>query len=150
MLVEASAWLRQKGLAQWSPEYPSDRFAREVASGCVWYWSVAGEPIATVTLHESRPEYYPRDVWQDKTAAWYLSRFAVARRLAGQRVGELVLDGVERDAVAAGARVLRLDVTTANPFLGGYYLAHGFERYQLVEIFGEPSALFEKTLGGRQ
>jgi len=60
LLVDASAWLREKGLRQWNPEYPSHRFVREVDAGNVWYWAVDGEPIATVTLYERRPGTTPR------------------------------------------------------------------------------------------
>lgn len=150
LLVEAAAWLREKGLRQWNPEYPSHRFAREVEAGSVWYWAGGGEVIATATLHELRPEYYPPGVWEDEIPAWYVCRFTVARRFAGQRVGEQVLERIEADAVGAGIRALRLDVTASNPFLEEYYLARGFQRHQTVEIFGEPSVMLEKPLDGKQ
>lgn len=149
LLVEASGWLQEKGLRQWNPAYPLHRFAREVEAGRVWYWAVGGEPVATATLDEHRPEYYPSGVWADAIRAWYICRFTVARRLAGQRVGEQVLEGIEAEAASAGILALRPDVAAANPFLEGYYLARGFQRHKTVEIFGEPSVLLAKAVGAK-
>ena len=146
LLVDATAWLREKGLAQWSRVYPAERFAREVSAGHVWYWNAHDEPIATVTIHEDRPDYYPSGTWADSTAVWYLSRLAIARQWVGHRVGELVLASLERDAAATDVRALRLDVTTSNPFLEQYYVRQGFQRHQVVEIFGEGAMLLEKKI----
>jgi ribosomal protein S18 acetylase RimI-like enzyme len=147
LLVEASAWLKEKGLRQWNPAYPRQRFAREVDEGHVWYWAAEGQAIGTITLLERRPEYYPRGVWEDGPRAWYLCRFAVSRKLAGRRVGEHLLAGLESDAVTAGIRALRLDVTSSNPFLEAYYTARGFERRQTAELFGEQCVFLERSIG---
>jgi len=117
LLLEASAWLRGKGLRQWNPVYPRERFPREIEAGHVWHWAFGGEPIATVTLLERRPEYYPRGIWEDGLRAWYVCRFTVSRTLAGRRIGERLLEVLEADAVDKGVRVLRLDVVSSNPFL---------------------------------
>lgn len=146
LLVDASAWLRARGLRQWTRVYPAERFAQEVGAGLVWYWSVDDGPIATATLYESRPEYYPPGTWEDSTAVWYLCRLAIARPFAGQRVGELALASIERDAVAAGVERLRLDADLSNPFLEDYYVRQGFQRHLVVEIFGERALLLEKRL----
>lgn len=146
LLVDASAWLREKGLRQWNSPYPPHRFVSDVEAGRVWYWAVGGEPVATATLDEHRPEYYPPGVWNDPLRAWYICRFTVARRLAGQRVGAQVLERIAAEAADAGILALRLDVTAANPFLEGYYLARGFQRFEAVEIFGEPCVLLEREV----
>jgi ribosomal protein S18 acetylase RimI-like enzyme len=146
LLVEASAWLKGKGLRQWNPEYPRQRFVREVDEGHVWYWAAGGEAIGTVTLLEGRPEYYPQGVWEDEVRAWYVCRLTVSRKLAGRRVGEQLLDGLDRDAGAAGIQALRLDVTSSNPFLETYYVDRGFKRCQTAEIFREQCALLEKPI----
>jgi len=146
LLVNATAWLREKGLSQWSRVYPVERFAKEVSAGQVWYWGIADEPIATVTVYENRPEYYPAGAWEDSATAWYLCRLAIARQFVGQRVGESVLASLEGDAAAAAVQALRLDVATSSSFLERYYVGQGFERHQVVEIFGERAALLEKTI----
>jgi Acetyltransferase (GNAT) domain len=146
LLVDASAWLKGKGLQQWNPEYPRQRFVREIDEGHVWYWAAGGESIATVTLLERRPEYYPQGVWQDELLAWYVCRFTVSRKLAGRRVGEQLLNGIDNDATRAGIQALRPDVTGSNPFLESYYVNRGFERCQTVEIFGDRCALLQKTI----
>lgn len=147
LLVGASAWLKAKGLRQWNPEYPRQRFDREIREGHVWYWTTGAEAIGTVTLLERRPAYYPPGVWEDAVRAWYVCRFTVNRKLVGQQVGERLLDGLDRDAGAAGIQALRLDVTNSTPFLERYYLGRGFKRCQTAEIFGERCALLEKAIG---
>ncbi len=149
LLTEASAWLRDKGIGQWNTPYPAHRFRSDIEGGRVWYWAPSGTPIATATLREHCPEYYGPGAWADEIAAWYISRFTVARRLAGERVGERVLAQIEADAAGAGVQALRLDVVASNPFLETYYVARGFRRYQAIDIFGEPAVLLEKRLGQR-
>ena len=146
LLEEASSWLRARGSAQWSSVYPIERFAREVAEGHVWYWGAGEEPIATVTLLPRPPDYYPQDVWNDGTPAWYLCRFAVKRALARRRVGESLLRQLEIDAAGQGLRALRLDVGPEAPFLQDYYRAHGFEDRGVVELMGVQSALLERLV----
>jgi ribosomal protein S18 acetylase RimI-like enzyme len=146
LLSGASAWLKGRGLRQWNPEYPRQRFVREIVDGHVWYWAAGGKAIGTVTLLERRPEYYPDGVWEDGVRAWYVCRFAVSRKLVGRRVGEQLLDRLEADAGVAWIQALRLDVTNSNPFLETYYAARGFERNQTAEIFGEGCALLEKAI----
>jgi ribosomal protein S18 acetylase RimI-like enzyme len=147
LLLEASAWLKGKGLRQWNPEYPRQRFVREIDQGHVWYWAAGGAAIGTVTLLERRPEYYPQGVWEDGVRAWHVCRFTVSRKLIGRRVGEQLLDGLTRDTGEAEIQALRLDVTRSNPFLENYYVELGFERYQTAEILGERCALLEKRIG---
>lgn len=146
LIEESSAWLRDKGLAQWNPVYPFERFSREVEQGRVWYWTSRTGPTATVTLQEQRPEYYPDEIWNDDVAAWYLCRFAVTRKLLGANVGPRLLAELEQDAALADRRALRLDVTASNPFLEKYYVTHGFGRVAVAEIRSESSVLLERTV----
>jgi GNAT superfamily N-acetyltransferase len=146
LLVEASTWLKAKGVRQWNPEYPRSRFVREIDEGLVWYWAAQGEAIGTVTLFESRPAYYPQGLWEDEVRVWYMCRFAVSRKLVGRRLGEQMLDGLETDAAAEGIRALRLDVIASNSFLEAYYVTRGFERCQAGAIFGEECAFLERRL----
>ncbi len=146
LLEEGSAWLRSKGLAQWNPPYPIERFRRELEAGYVWLWAERESPIATVTLFPTRPDYYPDQIWSDGIPAWYICRLAVARRLAGGGVGHEVLTQIERDAAANGLAALRLDVTASNPFLERYYVERGYTRVATGDIKGGASVFLEKRL----
>jgi hypothetical protein len=53
---------------------------------------------------------------------------------------------LERDAVASGIAVLRLDVTATNPFLVRYYTERGFDAVGHGEIMGCPSIFLQKLL----
>lgn len=144
LLPEASEFLRERGIAQWRVPYPRERFARDVASGAVWYWRAESAVAATLTVSSSRPDYYEGDLWLDPKDAWYLTRFAVARRFARRGIGAKVLDQVAIEAAASGVQALRLDVNATNPFLERYYLEHDFRRVAAAQIRGEPSVLLER------
>lgn len=146
LLEEGSAWLRSKGLTQWDPVYPRERFTREIGAGYVWYWGTDGRVIATVTLFSERPEYYPDEVWRDGVAAWYVCRLAVSRKHSGTGVGRRILDQLEMDAASSKIRRLRLDVTASNAFLESYYEDSGYLRVAVAEISGAPSIFMEKSV----
>jgi GNAT superfamily N-acetyltransferase len=146
LIEESSAWLRDKGLAQWNPVYPFERFSREVEQGHVWYWTSRMGPTATVTLLEQRPNYYPDEIWNDDVAAWYVCRFAVTRKLLGTNVGSRLLLELEHAAAIAGRRALRLDVTASNSFLERYYATRGFRRIAVADVRSERSVFLEKTV----
>jgi GNAT superfamily N-acetyltransferase len=146
LIEECSAWLRAMGVPQWDPVYPRHRFDREVSEGAVWLWRSAEGVDATITLSALPPDYYPERVWRDGARAWYLCRFAVARRLKGAQLGVRLLAELERDASSAGIEALRSDVTAANPFLASYYAKRGFEAVECGKIKGEASIFFQKLL----
>jgi ribosomal protein S18 acetylase RimI-like enzyme len=146
LLADRSAWLRSKGVAQWSPVYPVARLRREIEAGYVWYWEANGKVAATVTLFPAPPDYYPPEVWRDAARAWYIARLAVATRLAGAGTGKRLLAEIERDAAVEQLQVLRLDVPASNPFLEGYYTAVGFCRVATGEVKGAPGLFLEKRL----
>ena len=146
LILECSNWLRIKGVQQWNPVYPRQRFDDDVSEGKVWIWRSRDGVDATVTLSSSRPDYYPPHIWQDTATGWYVCRFAVARRLKSTRLGVRLLVELERDAVAAGIAVLRLDVTASNRFLVRYYTERGFEVGDLGEIMGCTSIFLQKLL----
>jgi GNAT superfamily N-acetyltransferase len=146
LLEECSQWLRLRGLTQWNPVYPRARFEREVHEGNVWLWADSDGVAATVTLFGRRPDYYPEQVWNDASEAWYICRFAVARRLKGAGIGGRLLSEIEDEARAAKLDALRLDVTASNPFLANYYQAKGFTVVAVGDIRGGASIFLEKRL----
>ena len=144
LLEDCSLWLRQNGIAQWESPYPRQRFDREVESGAVWCWRSKHGVDATVTLLTERPDYYPNQIWRNNTCAWYICRFAVARRLKGTGLGPRLLAEICADASAARIGALRLDVLASNPFLARYYETKGFNRVAEADIKGEGSVFLEK------
>jgi hypothetical protein len=95
LILECSNWLRIKGVQQWNPVYPRQRFDDDVSEGKVWIWRSRDGVDATVTLSSSRPDYYPPHIWQDTATGWYVCRFAVARRLKSTRLGVRLLVELE-------------------------------------------------------
>jgi GNAT superfamily N-acetyltransferase len=145
-IQECSDWLRAKGISQWDPVYPRQRFDRDVAAGEVWVWRSPAGIDATVTLSSVRPDYYPRYLWKDAERACYVCRFAIARRLKGAQLGVRLLGELERDARVAGIATLRLDVSAAYPFLTAYYVERGFEVIDRADIMGVAAVFLQKTL----
>jgi ribosomal protein S18 acetylase RimI-like enzyme len=146
LIVECSLWLRENGIAQWDPVYPRQRFDLDVAAGTVWFWPGPSAIDATVTLMHTRPDYYPERIWCDEGSAWYICRFAIARRLKGTGLGPRLLTEILAAASAERIGALRLDVGVSNPFLARYYQANGFSPIARGEIKGAGSIFLERAV----
>lgn len=146
IIRERAAWLRERGVEQWSPPYPYHRFAQEVSRGEVFALFVRGAMAGTVTLLRDEPDYYPEIPWKSHGPSWYICRLAIARFLGGNGFGQQALDIIERTARTAGVMSLRLDVVASNPFLERYYAAHRFSAVVSGVIRGTPSVFMEHAL----
>ena len=147
IIEECSEWLRKRGVRQWNPVYPRDLFSRDVKRGAVYYFMDGDSLVGTATICDKRPSYYPTNVWADESRVWFLCRFAVARRLKGNKFGARILDQLETKAARHGIEWIRMDVTKSNPFLESYYSALGYQRAGEVILANTPSILMEKRIG---
>lgn len=147
ILEECSEWLRSKGIQQWNPVYPKKLFLKDIKDGAVFYFTEQDEITGTATVLKEKPFYYPENVWDDKTKAWYVCRLAVPRKLKTKRVGEKNITEIEYEAKQHGIECVRLDVIKANPFLEKYYSRLGYEQVGEVILKNTPSVLMQKRIG---
>ena len=148
LLYEAGAWLAARGIHQWSSVWPpsahEQRETRErIAQGCCYLAWRGGAAVGTLAL-------LPADeaLWgQDRGDALYVHGLAISRAAAGQGLGLALLRWAEREALARGRRLLRLDCMGPNLALRAYYRRAGFaERGTVVEDSGWEATLLEKQL----
>jgi GNAT superfamily N-acetyltransferase len=128
---ESAAWLKNRGVDQWQYPVRTAAIASAIDDETVWLLDDDIGPVATVTLDTDADEmlWLPADEPQN---ALYLHRLVVARRAAGQTLGDRILDWAGAEAARRGRRWLRLDAWTSNTGLHDYYLERGFELVRLV------------------
>ena len=152
ILMVCSAWLSDRGIDQWQPPYPRALFERDVAAGAVHLFETPApvEPVlGTVTLTDQPPPYHPPGCWDHDCAAWYLSRFAVPRDLAGQGIGARLLQRLQEEAALAGVAALRLNCQASNPRLIAYYRAAGFSPIGEGDVYRERTVFAECAIQPR-
>ena len=148
LILEASAWLKRRGIAQWDPPFPRELFDQCVLRDEVWLLRAeTGSILGTVNLAQSPPTYLP--AVNAAPPCWYLSRLVVARALAGRGMGAKMLRLSEDEARVAGAHWLGLDCLTDNARLRRYYRDAGWREWGTARTFGADLTLFERVLVSR-
>jgi ribosomal protein S18 acetylase RimI-like enzyme len=160
LIEEARGWLRTQNTNQWAEPWPSAeerdaRVLRGLENRKTWIVRDGDIPAATVTV----ANWHNPKVWVagecrcDLTErAVYLHRLITARKYAGQRLGERLIDWATRRAQAAyRAKWARIDVWTTNTGLHQYYQNLGFEPCGNCPDPDYPSgALFQKPSNFRK
>lgn len=133
LLAEAGARLAADGYFNWTPPYPRERIAADLAGGVMHLvFSPEGNsrdaPLATYTLraepvHSYRPPPWPRP----SLRAWYLNRLAVSVAAQGNGVGSWCLEHLRRAATAAKIQAIRCDVLADNRALCAFYGRAGYQ-----------------------
>jgi GNAT superfamily N-acetyltransferase len=96
------------------------RLRQDLASGSLYLVWCGDRPVATFSLLESDPMYWP-SAGDD---ALYLHRFAVRRDAAG--AGRRAVEWVVEEARRRGRNYIRLDCLAENPGIRRYYESCGF------------------------
>ena len=149
LIAAAGRHLLAQGFDNWTPPYPLERFAADVAAGTVYgAWDAAG-PVATFTLASAPPRPYERTgLWAEPDApARYLNRLAIdpARQRAG--LGGWCLARIDDLARDAGARAVRCDVLFANAGVRAFYERHGYRLRGERAHGGRRFATYERVTG---
>jgi GNAT superfamily N-acetyltransferase len=146
---EASSWLADRGIDQWTQPWPTqdlmaEGMLRNIRAGETFIVWDDATPAATITVDR----WANPDLWTPEEAAepaMYAHKLTVARAYAGRGLGVELLDWAGSRAAAASARWLRVDVWTTNRKLQRYYLAQGFTHVRTVDLAHNPSgALFQR------
>ncbi|MFI1938190.1 GNAT family N-acetyltransferase [Streptomyces purpureus] len=128
--AEATRWLRDRGSDQWSDARTGpvalEKWRRVVEQGNTWVVvdSVGGDALATVSRGSADVDFWTAD--DRPESAFYLDKLIVARRAAGRRLGERVVDWACGVAEREGRAWVRVDVWRTNPRLHAYYERLGF------------------------
>jgi GNAT superfamily N-acetyltransferase len=122
---EASEWLRQRGIDQWSNPFPPEGILATIEAGETWMAWDGTVPAATITVaREGEPELW--DQFERAEPAIYCHKLTVARAYAGMGIGAELLDWAGGIAHDEDRRWLRLDAWDTNSALHDYYRRQGF------------------------
>ncbi len=143
LLNEAAERLHSRGVEQWGPGWmTNERMAPAVSRGEVFLVKERdGDPVATVTLHET-PDV---DFWspeEQKENALYLGKLARSDDEPG--VGTWLLRWCVDHAAQLGYRRVRLDAWATNQRLHEYYQLNGWTHLRTVSLpWRQSGGLFE-------
>lgn len=148
---EVANWLWAHGIHQWQPgTFPISWVQDAIARGEVYVSIESGAVIGAVMLQEADPDTWGAASLAD--AAGYIHGLRVRRSVAGRGIGRALIAWAERELVARGKRLARLDCWAANDALCAYYERAGYQRVGTRTVTDEPepfvAALFEKALDG--
>jgi GNAT superfamily N-acetyltransferase len=150
---EAVVWLNQRGKAkQWGSEpfstspFLRDRFLHWIEQRMLFIGRLDERLAGSLVLNPAAPAYIAR--YQDRfpSDAFYLEAFVTARSLAGQGIGQTLLQWAERYAREAGKTTLWLDCWADNAPLVAYYQRMGFSERENFTVGDWRGQLFEKRL----
>jgi GNAT superfamily N-acetyltransferase len=143
LLDEATVWVNELGFSQWPLPFPRDELVSGIERGEVYVVEAEdGEAVATVTILEDDPIYWP----DSPPDALYVHKFAVRRDHAGRGIGAAIIEWANAEAAEAGRDFLRLDCLGENPGIRDYYEGLGFEHCGDLHMNGEPMSLYERAV----
>ncbi|MGD0272408.1 MAG: GNAT family N-acetyltransferase [Gaiellaceae bacterium] len=147
LLKDAALWLRANGIDYWQSWLdPSDAHVRWInkglESGEFFLVESNGSCIGCFRLQFSDEMF-----WGTRTEpAGYVHSMTIARSLAGQGIGRLLLATIEARLRADGKRYLRLDCGSSVVGLRRYYESCGFRAVGETSVAGEALTLYEKPI----
>jgi 8-oxo-dGTP diphosphatase len=140
--------LAARGLGQYVPAaHAPGRQAVEarLAAGSLFAVVAAGPPGAFFVLDPAPSPWWP----PDGVRALHLSGMVVDAAWRGRGTGSSILAWCAAEASRRGFDAVRLDCHAGNPWLGGYYAAHGFVlRGRVAQQPGYEGSLYERRLAG--
>lgn len=171
LLDESAAWLSSRGIEGWPASFrdpaptdvPKDRveaLRRYAEIGELWVLrdeAAQRQAIATAVISHWPDLDFAHGWYRDEDPidphyrhlfdARYCYRLAVARTVAGQNVGRMMIDFAHWLARCAGVHWLRLDCSKNNDKLHAYYQSLGFEYVSTVDRpWRKSGALFQREV----
>lgn len=151
LFEEARRWHKEMNVSRW-PLFELERVLDDIENGRLFIIKQDQCVLGGVTVTEDDPL-----IWGDECPALYIHRLVVARNFKGQSIGNIIVDHVERMAIARNKLALRLDCWAENDRLKRYYERIGFKQIRDVAMGIAPSlpahyrnsttTLFERRCG---
>jgi GNAT superfamily N-acetyltransferase len=153
---EARRWLTAAGTDQWQPhrgETDASLTARvrtnvtdTITTGDCYIAIHDGAIVGTITVDDrADPDFWGPD--DNPASALYVHRMIVRRDVAGQGIGDALLNWADKLVLARGRRLLRLDAWQSNEALHRYYERKGFSQVRILRFDHRGSgALFQRPV----
>lgn len=148
LLKQAAQTLAQKGLKQWAywttpPQEKVDWVKAGFANGEFYFVeNEAKQVMAMFRLLNEDILYWGQMVEE----ARYIHSLVVHKDFAGNKLGQRIVAELEKQTVAEGVNLLRLDCDATNAQLCQYYINQGFIQVGVKDLLLGKYNLYEKAL----
>jgi GNAT superfamily N-acetyltransferase len=132
VLLEAAAWLRQRGMPMWRDnEIVPEVMAADIADGLFFIGKCDGDAAGVIKFQLEDKKFWP-DVPDEESA--FVHRLAVRRHFAGGEVSNQLLLWAAERAGQLKRRFLRLDCEATRPKLRAIYERFGFRHHSDLSV----------------
>ena len=148
LLKQAAQTLAQKGLKQWAywttpPQEKVDWVKAGFANGEFYFVeNEAKQVMAMFRLLNEDTLYWGQMVEE----ARYIHSLVVHKDFTGNKLGQRIVAELEKQTVAEGVNLLRLDCDATNAQLCKYYINQGFIQVGVKDLLLGKYNLYEKAL----
>ena len=148
LLKQAAQTLAQKGLKQWAywttpPQEKVDWVKAGFANGEFYFVeNEAKQVMAMFRLLNEDTLYWGQMVEK----ARYIHSLVVHKDFTGNKLGQRIVAELEKQTVAEGVNLLRLDCDATNAQLCKYYINQGFIQVGVKDLLLGKYNLYEKAL----
>lgn len=140
LIIEASQWLKAKGIQQWEEPISLIDFRQAIAKKEVFVLIQNNKIAGSVTLSHHKDFYWG----EVEDPAIHLHRLVVAREFKGQDLGAKLLSFSAKYAAEQGFKYLRLDCRATKSHLINFCTSNGFDFKGIGQGPVFEYALFEK------
>jgi ribosomal protein S18 acetylase RimI-like enzyme len=107
--------MHASGNFQWSTDYPNEAvFLADIERHQLWVAELDGELAGVAALTQDQDEEYAQADWDVTESALVTHRLAVDPAAQGKGVALALMEQAEKQAVAQGLKVLRVDTNSEN------------------------------------
>lgn len=120
--------LDEKGIFQWTDDYPSPETIRyAIENGCQWKLMDGEEWIGGVVLNEEQSDEWQTISWGFDGPALVIHALIINPEYQGRGYGQQAIDIIEEYGIKEHYVGIRLDVFTENPGAIGLYKKNGYK-----------------------
>ncbi|WP_426059422.1 GNAT family N-acetyltransferase [Hymenobacter sp. B1770] len=143
--------MNASGNMQWSADYPNEAvFEADITRNHLWVAELAGQVAGVAALTMDQDEEYAQADWDVTEPALVTHRLAVDPVAQGKGVALALMEQAEKQAVAQGLQVLRVDTNSENVATQRLFPKLGYRFAGEITLGFRPGLRFfcyEKRLG---
>ncbi|SFQ75900.1 GNAT family N-acetyltransferase [Hymenobacter arizonensis] len=143
--------MHANGNFQWSADYPNEAvFTDDIERGHLWVAELDGEVAGVAALTTDQDEEYAQADWDVTEPALVTHRLAVDPAAQGKGIALALMEQAEKQAVAQGLQVLRVDTNSENVATQRLFPKLGYRFAGEITLAFRPGLRFfcyEKRLG---
>ncbi len=140
--------MENEGIKQWDQIYPARKdFINDIEAEQLYVGFNQEKLVVIYVLNKECDEEYSKGQWKDRGKTFYvLHRLCVNPLFQNKGIAKITMQHIEKEAKYKGARAIRLDVFTENPYALKLYGDCGYSRVGTVEWRKGKFFLMEKYL----